>query len=133
MKHNSEYTSTVIETINKQVKVHSLSLLMVSAVMLLLVSRFLYTALNYIPISSVIVILSISGLMALTGVLMVQRVSHEAINTISDYSRQLNGILSGIREMHGLTYVDEIIDKALANLETLVDIDCCAVYEEEGG
>lgn len=117
MPKKIERRKGVLEIIKRQVKILNGIVLLIVYVLLFLVIRFLYVVLDYVPIPSVVAILSIVAGLVVAGMYLTNATSKNAVKTIDGYSNKLNTLLTTTRDIrevvHGDVLLENIMDSSL--------------------
>jgi putative methionine-R-sulfoxide reductase with GAF domain len=115
MPHSPVYRKDAVEFITKKIRTLNSVVLLVVAVLLFVMVRFLYTFLDYVPARSVAALLAITAGLIILGIFMVRNTSRKAIDAIEEYSRKLSALLTTSKNIHEAVYSDVI-------LNTIIDI-----------
>lgn len=113
MDEKRDYQKTVIEGIKRKVRVLNSVFVIIIFVILLLVVRFIYEFLNYIPFSSIMTMLVIMAVFVVAGFLLVKTISKNAIKAIDAYSSKLNTLLITSKDIHEIVHSDVLLEKIM--------------------
>jgi len=131
----ADYTKnekSVIEAIKHQIKVFNWIELLIIYALLFLVIRFLYVFLNYIPTSSVVIILSVLAGLVVIGTYVTNATSKNAIRKIEEYSNKLNTLLAATRDMREIVYGDLLLENVIDSSLSITGADAASVLLTEG-
>jgi putative nucleotidyltransferase with HDIG domain len=113
MNEKIDYQKTVIEGIKQKVIVLSWAFVLIIFVILLLIVRFMYKFLDYIPFSSAMTMLVIVAILVIAGFLLVKTISKNAMKAIDAYSSKLNNLLVTSKNIHEIVYRDVLLEKIM--------------------
>jgi putative methionine-R-sulfoxide reductase with GAF domain/uncharacterized membrane protein (DUF485 family) len=113
-----EFKQATLEKLKHRIRTLNWVVLLVVYVILLLVVKFLYTFLDFMPLNSVITVLSISAGLVLIGLYLANATSRSAIRAIDDYGNKLNALLGATKDVHGILHSDTLLENIMdASLE----------------
>jgi putative nucleotidyltransferase with HDIG domain len=115
MKYDFPQRRVAMDAIKYRIRVLNWVVLLVVYVILLLIVKFMYEFLDFMPRNSVITVLSISAGLVFMGLYLANSASKKAISIIDDYSSKLGALLETTKSIHEIRYTDEL-------LETIMDI-----------
>jgi putative nucleotidyltransferase with HDIG domain len=104
---------SVIEFIRKNLRILNLTILLIVILLLFLVVKSLYAILDYLPISSLVTILTTVAILAALGLFLTNKASMTSINKIEEYLNKLNNILTTSRDIREIVYGDVLLDKIM--------------------
>lgn len=113
MNEKIDYQKTIIEGIKQKVIVLSWTFALIIFIILILVVRFMYEFINYIPFSSVMTMLVIMAVFVVAGFLLVKTISKNAIKAIDAYSSKLNTLLTTSKNIHEIVHSDVLLEKIM--------------------
>lgn len=113
MKGKIDYQKTVIEGVKQKVKVLNLIFVLITFVILLLVVRFIYKFLDYIPLYSIITMLTVMAVFMVAGFFLIKTISKNAIKAIDIYSSKLNTLLSTSKDIQEIIHSDILLEKIM--------------------
>jgi putative nucleotidyltransferase with HDIG domain len=117
MAGKTEYRKAAVEAIKRQIKILNGIIVLIVYILLFLIVKFLYLILDYIPITSIITILSVASLLMVIGLYLANNASKIAIKKIEEYSNKLNALLTTTKNMgeiiHSDVLLNNIIDSSL--------------------
>lgn len=102
-----------MDAIKYRIKVLNWVVLLVVYVILLLIVRFMYEFLDFMPRTSVITVLSISAALVFLGLYLANSASKNAIKIIDNYSGKLAALLETTRFIHEILYTDELLENIM--------------------
>jgi putative nucleotidyltransferase with HDIG domain len=108
-----EFKRETLERLKQRIRTLNWVVLLVVYVILLLIVKFLYNFLDFIPLKSVITVLSISAGLVIIGLYLANSTSKSAIKTIDDYSRKLGTLLGATRDIHGIVHSDTLLENVM--------------------
>lgn len=126
------YKDTVISTIKRQVTILNAIIVLMIYILLFLLVRFLYIVLDYIPLSSIITIISISALLMVIGLYIANNASKVAIRKIEEYSNKLNTLLATTKNIGEIKYTDVLLNSIMEGSLNLTGVDAGAIMLKEG-
>lgn len=121
-----------IEAIKRQIKVLNWVVILVIYALLLLVIRFLYSILEYIPTLSVVIILTILTGLVTTGLYLANSASKKAIRKIEEYSNKLHNLLATTRDIRDIIYGDTLLDNIMTSSLNITKADAGSILLAEG-
>lgn len=113
MTDKIEYKETAIEAIKQRIKVLNGIVLIIISVILFVIVKFTYEFLDYVPLASVITMLSIVAGLTLTSIVVAKTISNNAIKAIDEYSSKLHAVLTTSRKIHEILYIDVLLDSVM--------------------
>lgn len=113
MNEKRDYQKTIVEGIKQKVRVLNSVFALIIFVILLLIVRFMYKFLEYIPFSSVMTMLVIMAVFIVAGFLLVKTISKNAIKAIDAYSSKLNTLLITSKNIHEIVHSDVLLEKIM--------------------
>jgi len=113
MNEKIDYQKTIVEGIKQKVRVLDSVFVLIIFVILLLVVRFMYKFLDYIPFSSVMTMLVTVAVFVVAGFLLVKTISKNAIKTIDTYSSKLNTLLITSKDIQEIVHSDVLLEKIM--------------------
>lgn len=129
---NAGDASKVLDAIKKKIRIINAIAVLATTVTLLLLVRFSFSIINYIPFMSVVALLTITGGLFLLGVYMARSISETAIKDIEGYSSKLHWLLYTSKVIHETYYSDTLYKKVLDISKKITRADTIAVLLNEG-
>jgi putative methionine-R-sulfoxide reductase with GAF domain len=127
-----EYKKAAVESIKHSIKVLNGIVLLIIYALLFLIVRFLYVILNYIPMLSVVTIMSIiAGLVAI-GLYLANNASKKAIITIDDYAKKFNLLLTTTKNIKEIVHSDVLLENIMDNSLKITGADAGSILLLEG-
>ncbi len=127
------YREDVIRIIKRQITILNAIIVLMIYIILFFVVRFLYVVLEYIPLGSILTILSISALLMVIGLYLANNASKVAVRKIEDYSRKLNTLLETARDIGETRYIDILLNKVIEGSLKITGAKAGAVALVENG
>lgn len=109
--------------IKRNLEVLSWTMSLSIAVVFLLVTRFVFGFLNYIPMNSVIVFLAVLAVLSAAVYGLSRRTTQRAIAAIESYGSKIDALLVTSRDVHGIDYSDVLIEKIMDTAIALTNAD----------
>jgi diguanylate cyclase (GGDEF)-like protein/PAS domain S-box-containing protein len=98
-KYEVKYArDTAVGVIERNALVINLMILLIIFTILLVIVRFIYSVLNYIPIHSIVAMLSMVAGLMIMATFLIQSTSQKGVRTLNGYVDQLNGLLTAMQE-----------------------------------
>ncbi len=113
MNRTTERQRTTIDFIKKSIEVLSGTVLLLIFIVLLLITKYLYSTLNYIPTVSAVALLVIVAALALMGLYLAKATSKKAIRAIDEYIEKLSALLETTKAIHELGYSDLLLERIM--------------------
>lgn len=132
MTEKTIYGKSTIEAIKQRIKVLNGIVLLVVYVMLLLISRFIYDFLNYVPLRSLIIIISLVAGLMLLSLYLSSFISRKAIKTINEYGDKLGTILMETKTIQETVHTDILFDRIIDISMNITGAHAGSVLVEEG-
>ena len=126
-----EYKKATVGAIKRQIRVLNWSVVLILYALLLLIVRFLYVVLDYIPTSSMVAILSIVAGLVVVGTYLANSASRNAVKKIDEYSRKLSTLLTTTRDIRAIVYGDVLLDNIVDSLLKITEADAGAILLAE--
>jgi response regulator RpfG family c-di-GMP phosphodiesterase len=114
MSNATEFHNNTIHTVKNQLSMLNLILLLGIVIVFMLVVRMLYDVLDYLPQTSLLMIVVMLAVQSAIVFMISGRISTKAINAIAEYGNRLGKLLSASREIHEEGYSD-LVMKSLIN------------------
>jgi HD-GYP domain-containing protein (c-di-GMP phosphodiesterase class II) len=113
MTFNTGHKITVVEFIKQNLRILNITILLIVILLLFLVVKSLYAILDYLPIPSLVIILTTVAVLAALGLFLTNRASGIAIKKIEEYINKLNNLLTTSRDIREIVYGDVLLDKIM--------------------
>jgi len=113
MLDNTEHKKAVVKLIKRHISILNLAVLLIVFSVFFLVVKSIYVILNYIPLPSVVAILSTVAILAAIGLYLANTISKKAIQEIEESITKLNTLLVTTKDIRDIVYGDILLDKIL--------------------
>ncbi|MGB9715804.1 MAG: HD domain-containing phosphohydrolase [Thermodesulfovibrionales bacterium] len=100
-----------IEFIRQNLRTLNLTILLIVFLLLFLVVKSLYAILDYLPVPSLVTILTTIAVLATLSLFLTNRASNLAIKKIEEYINKLNNILTTSKDIREIVYGDLLLEK----------------------
>jgi putative nucleotidyltransferase with HDIG domain len=110
---NAGHKIPFIEFIRQNLRILNLTILLIVFLLLFLVVKSLYSILDYLPIPSLVTILTTVAILAALGLFLTNRASSIAIKKIEEYIIKLNNLLATSKDIREIVYGDLLLDKII--------------------
>lgn len=132
MTDKIEHKRAVVETIKHHVKILNGIILLIVYALLFLIIRFLYVALDYVPIPSVVAILSIVAGLVVAGMYLANATSKNAVKTIDGFSSKFDTLLTTTRAIREVVYGDVLLENIMDSSLKITGADGGSILLVEG-
>ncbi len=126
------YKQKTVEAIKKKIHIVNSIVLLVIAVLLFVIVRFMYSFLDYIPQKSLLALLSLTAGLIFLGVVVVRNASRDAIKAIEDYSHKLTTLLTTTKDVHEIVHSDTLLNTIMDVSLDITRADAGSVLLLEG-
>ncbi|GAB4390206.1 MAG: hypothetical protein Kow0025_20620 [Thermodesulfovibrionales bacterium] len=113
MEQAIPFRRAALEAIKYRIRVLNWVVLLVVYVILLIVVKFLYEFLDFMPRTSVIAVLSLAASLVFLGLYLANTASRAAIRLIDDYSSKLGVLLETTKSIHEIRYSDVLLENIM--------------------
>ncbi|MCE5194482.1 MAG: HD domain-containing protein [Nitrospiraceae bacterium] len=127
MLESSGEKKAVVDSIKHSIRVLNGIVLLIVYTLLFLIVRFLYLLLEYIPMPSIITILSIVAGLVVLGLYIANIASRNAIRTIDEYSNKLNILLTTTRNMREIAHSDLLLENIMESALKITGADAGSI------
>ncbi|MGQ9569241.1 MAG: HD domain-containing phosphohydrolase [Thermodesulfovibrionales bacterium] len=110
---NAGHKISFIEFIRQNLRILNLTILLIVILLFFLVVKSLYAILDYIPIPSLVTILTTVAIIVAFGLFLTNKVSRIAIEKIKEYIIKLNNLLAISKDIREIVYGDLLLDKII--------------------
>lgn len=132
MSRKIEHAKPSIELIKKNLKILSLTVLLIVFSLLFLIVKSLYAILGYLPVHSVVIILATVAALVVADLYLAGSISKKAIKKIEEYSDKLNNLLFTTRDIREIVYGDVLLDKIIESSLKITDAEAGSILLIEG-
>ncbi len=121
-----------VEFIKHKIQVLNLTVLLVVFIAMLLIVRFMYEFMGYIPVRSVIVMLVAMAGLGIASVYLSKATAGKAISAIEQYSEKLVTLLTATKGMHETGYSDVLLESIIDGAMRITGADGGSLLLVEG-
>jgi|Deesub1362B_J571_1020462.scaffolds.fasta_scaffold00010_125 putative nucleotidyltransferase with HDIG domain len=121
------YKKAAIEAIKRQLKILNGIIVLVVYILLFVIVKFLYLILDYLPLTSIIVILTVASLLMVIGMYLANSASKIAIKKIEEYSDKLNTLLTTTKNMGEIVHSDVLFNNIIDHSLKMTNADAGSV------
>ncbi len=129
---NAGHKISFIEFIRQNLRILNLTILLIVILLLFLVVKSLYAILDYIPIPSLVTILTTVAILVAFGFFLTNKVSRMAIEKIEEYINKLNNLLATSKDIREIVYGDLLLDKIIDSSIKITDANAGWVLLADG-
>jgi len=132
MLDNTEHKKAVVKLIKRHISILNLAVLLIVFSIFFLVIKSIYAILNYIPLPSVVAILSTVAILAAIGLYLANTISKKAIQEIENSMTKLNTLLVTTKDMREIVYGDILLDKIVDSSLKITGADAGSILLLDG-
>lgn len=127
-----EHQKPAIDLIKKNLKILSLTVLLIVFSILFLIVKSMYAILGYLPVHSVVIILTTVAALVVADLYLASSISKKAIKKIEEYSDKLNSLLITTRDIREIVYGDVLLDKIIESSLKITGAEAGSILLIEG-
>lgn len=128
----TEYQKAAVEFIKKKIQILNWTVLLIIFVSMLLITRFMHAFLDYIPMRSVVAMLTVIAGLAFISIYISKIISKRAIEAMDDYSDKLNVLLNTTRDINDIDFSDMLLDNIIDISMSMTKADGGSIVLLEG-